>query len=441
MVPSFQDVSRPALKVTSPPQASKPTVEELLAWPLDTPEPPPYYPTLPPTIKLQTIIDLMESGERIPLLVYSHNGIPPLLAHRYIILKLRPRRTLNTMLDRLRSVAHIYEWAYNQHGLNLDQLLIETDLLQKKLLDSLVDYIYDHSKARDSQVISNNLYNKHIHTAIEFLCFCLPKAYRGEDNPELNADLARKNMLYAERLKSTLLRTAQQKHIDPLSLAEEAAIRQAIGPIRRNHRYIEFPDGVFAPATALRNYLAVEIALQFGLRIGEIANLKCSSIDWEKENLLVVNSRNDPDDPRRHEPAVKTRERIMPIADQRLLRDLKFYITHQQSFGGRDLSESDYLFLNEKGDPLSIEGFNKILHKVERYAGVPNLHWHRFRHTWACKAYLILTKAEFMKMGGWSSESAAQRYAQSSIAESARQKLVEYHEALHKRPQLQEQAA
>ena len=65
-------------------------------------------------------------------------------------------------------------------------------------------------------------------------------------------------------------------------------------------------------------------------------------------------------------------------------------------------SRSPHLWLDEHGHPLAAEAIYILLKRLGERAGIPNLHTHRFRHTFAT-SYLRNGEAErYLRIvGGW----------------------------------------
>jgi len=65
--------------------------------------------------------------------------------------------------------------------------------------------------------------------------------------------------------------------IEPLEKRDIQAIRRAIGPKRDLGSHLSFPE-VFSSHARLRNWLMFEIALELGIRGGELLKLRLDSL-------------------------------------------------------------------------------------------------------------------------------------------------------------------
>jgi integrase len=179
----------------------------------------------------------------------------------------------------------------------------------------------------------------------------------------------------------------------------------------------------------------VEIALQLGLRLGELLKLRLDSLPRGQQKALLV--RRHPDDiydTRRHEPAVKTAERGLPVSEP-LLAMIRHYVTGGPPYG-RINGKSPYLFVTDEGQPLSIGRAQDIIQVIGSRSGIEQLSWHRLRHTWAeqLAAYLLETpngRDQLMYLGGWANPQSPQRYIQDAVAEQAQATLRAWQEALY----------
>ncbi|AEI75783.1 tyrosine-based site-specific recombinase CMGI-7 [Cupriavidus necator N-1] len=133
----------------------------------------------------------------------------------------------------------------------------------------------------------------------------------------------------------------------------------------------------------LRNELLFRWLYSFGLRRGELLNVKVSDISFQKETVTIVRRADAPEDPRKEQPTVKTRDRVLPIPSD-LCRLTHDYVLH----GRRHLTgarKHEYLFVADKtGAPMSLSALNKCFAFLRTH--IPDLpddlSPHVLRHTW-----------------------------------------------------------
>lgn len=117
---------------------------------------------------------------------------------------------------------------------------------------------------------------------------------------------------------------------------------------------VDSPDNPWASAhVRYRNALLVRLLGDTGIRKGELAGLKVSDIDFRAGSLLVARRPNDPKDPRRRKPNAKTRDRVLPLAQELTALASQYVINHRRLIAGA--KKHDYLLVAENtGAPMSL---------------------------------------------------------------------------------------
>lgn len=109
-----------------------------------------------------------------------------------------------------------------------------------------------------------------------------------------------------------------------------------------------------------------ELLYACGLRVSELCQLTFNQINFENRMLRVLGKGN--------------KERLVPIAKYSLQR-IEEYLPIRKKW---DKHHSHYLFINQRGNPISRQYVWSILHKKEQELGI-NLNYspHTIRHTFA----------------------------------------------------------
>jgi type 1 fimbriae regulatory protein FimB/type 1 fimbriae regulatory protein FimE len=109
-----------------------------------------------------------------------------------------------------------------------------------------------------------------------------------------------------------------------------------------------------------RDATAVLLAFRHGLRVSELCSLTWAQVDFTTARLTVVGAKNGQGAPH-------------PLAgdEMRALRQLR----RGQEAGSR------FLFVNERGSPMSPGGFAKMLALAGARCGLPDVHPHMLRHS------------------------------------------------------------
>jgi integrase len=380
-----------------------------------------------------TLVHLtLSTGERLPCLVHKTTWLPVKLATRWAVSYRRQRVQASTLANDLFILGKLYTWAWEIGGYDLDEYLLQGKLPEARQFESLVAYLREQGQPKGAaEVISPNTVNKYLGTIENFLVWSLDYV-----QPPLSLE---QRQGWAWQLtvicRSLRYRGHPSRRKRPLSETEVAVIRASLSPQKGDTGQWHFPENGFTPANALRNWLMVEIALQLGLRLGELLKLRLDSLPRGGQKALLI--RRHPDDihdTRRHEPAVKTAERGLPVSAP-LLGMIRHYVTGGSPYG-RMGGKSPYLFVTDEGQPLSIGRAQDIIQVIGRRSGIEHLSWHRLRHTWAeqLAAYLLETpngRDQLMYLGGWTNSQSPQRYIQDAVAEQSQATLRAWQEALY----------
>ncbi|MCA1027835.1 tyrosine-type recombinase/integrase [Cytobacillus kochii] len=121
--------------------------------------------------------------------------------------------------------------------------------------------------------------------------------------------------------------------------------------------------------TGFRNYVMMLVLIDTGVRISELVNIKVQDVDFKLSQIVLPGR------------ITKNRSlRVLPISKktQNELENLLDYI---------NISEEDYLFLNQYGEQFHADSFAKTLRDYGKKAGitVARCSPHTFRHYFAVK--------------------------------------------------------
>lgn len=376
---------------------------------------------------------VLPTGERLPCLVYRATWLPVKLATRWLVCHRRQRVQSATLRANLYAVRRLYLWAAQQLETPLETLLLNGESLTTRQLEAFVFHLRSPSQAGKSRVVSPNSVNKTLYAVEDFLLWAWDQARPWQPHAQQDAGYTQRLQLVAVLGSLRDRGTAPRRH-EPLSEAEIHSIRMTLAPQSQAGGRLVFPDTFFA-SNALRNWLMVEMALELGLRIGELLKLRLDSLPRGPQRLLLVRRHpDDPHDTRRHEPAVKTAERGLPLSLP-LQSALRAYVTRQPP-QGRLAGRSPYLFVTDEGDPLSRGRASDILEVVSQRSGVTPLSWHRLRHSWAERMASQMLEVpngldQLMYLGGWTQPQSPQRYIQHALAAQAQAYLRSWQQQLY----------
>jgi integrase len=230
--------------------------------------------------------------------------------------------------------------------------------------------------------------------------------------------------------------SSASERISPLDPSQVERVLSVVGPARDSQGRCMVPlsfgdTNPYRPQSQLRNWLMFAIALQCGLRRGELLKVRLDDIPKPNDPGLKVRRRpHDRSDTRRYRPRVKTSERVIPISAE-IRVGLRAYLSAPPPMG-RPSGRTPYLFVSKDGHPLSIPAADEIPKIACHQADVPGFSWHSLRHTWAeAVADELLTQfpedqalAFIRELGGWKRNSnVPMHYIQDAIAKRANEYL------------------
>jgi integrase len=374
---------------------------------------------------------VLDTGERLPCLVDAASWIPARVALRWAMRYRRYRVQSSTLAANLRVLGKVYRWTQETAGFDLDDRLTEGRTLQNREIESLARSLRGNASV---QALDTGAFDQHLAIVEDFLKWSLDSENRGGRRSLDLAQLAQERNRIGLILRSLRSGAHASDRIEPLEEAEIRTIRNSIGPRRDAQGVLSFPE-VFSAHTRLRNWLMFEVALELGIRRGELLKLRLDSLPRGGEDgIRVLRRPDDPHDSRSKEPAVKTAERVIP-ASRSLLAAIRAYLTYPRPMG-RVSGRSPYLFLARSGSPVSMDTADDVIAAIGEHSGVSPLSWHRLRHTWAERMAEALADQpngmdRLVYLGGWTNPQSATRYIQRALASQAKEAVRNYHRKLY----------
>ncbi|MCA1319766.1 tyrosine-type recombinase/integrase [Bacillus tianshenii] len=152
-----------------------------------------------------------------------------------------------------------------------------------------------------------------------------------------------------------------------------------------------------------RDFVAINVLLDTGLRMNELINLKVGDIDFTTRFITLPGEKNK-----------NRKPRLVPFSSYVSKLLLQLATENREHF------KSDRLFLSCYGEPLGWNQLNKRLKYYAEKAGIDGkkVTAHVYRHTWAksmilngCDAFTL------QKMGGWADIRTMRRYIQMDTTE------------------------
>lgn len=153
-----------------------------------------------------------------------------------------------------------------------------------------------------------------------------------------------------------------------------------------------------------RDAALVRLLAESGMRRGEVAGLTVDDVHLDSRVLLV-----------RAGTSKGRRDRLVPLSAEGLAA-MDRYLRVRASHPHAGLP---WLWLGKRGR-LSDSGILQVVERRGRQAGVPGLHPHRFRHTFAHRGQREgMSVSSLMAIAGWNDPAMLKRYGRSAANELA----------------------
>lgn len=392
------------------------------------------------------------TGERLPLLVDRATWVPASLPLRYAVLLRRYQCALSTLRGDMDALRLLYRWGSEAGSSELERRLSGLPLFSREELASL-RWFLERYTARETAggglMLHSATLGRYVATIRAFLAWAAVPSNRNErgaapaDLPDFIAGLE-----FVFRPITGGGQFSMRRR--PLSMAEIRLAESLLAPLSDETGRILNPvrwhgANPFKGPSRTRNWLLWLLGIDAGLRMGEALKLRVDDVIVGPDlvtYLRVVRRPDDADDPRGRQPAVKTRERLIP-ASERVLAALRLYQANSGRLGRR--RGTSYLLTSRHGRPISQTGASQAIGLLVKALGANDLTFHSLRHTFfeglANDLYLQqeadastakeLVKDVLREVGGWTQRSLMpEYYAQHAIALAARRQLVRRNERL-----------
>ncbi|HCT7632904.1 TPA: site-specific integrase [Citrobacter koseri] len=327
---------------------------------------------------------VFESGERFCHVIDKLSGEPVYYPNLYILTQVRNRsNSINTMLSIAGILVLLHRW-FSANDIDIEERVLKLRFLNCNEIDSLCDYMSMNFKIKKinpaHKMICTENTTKYFRLSVvcdylEWFCQIHLSQSNGKGTrskiDKFIRELKNKKPLKKERYKKEISDKAlSRKQLDLL-----------FSIVKPGSELNPFTDLVQA-----RNRLMILMLFSFGIRAGELLNLRVSDIDFFGSTISIKRRANDKSDPRRNQPLVKTGERIIPVGEA-LMGGIYNYITMDRNKINNS-QKNDFVFITYKagdtnGMPLSISAYHKIINLISKsHPELSELCGHQLRHTW-----------------------------------------------------------
>jgi integrase len=370
-------------------------------------------------------------------LINRKTNIPAPAASLYEVNLSQSSDSYNTPKTALYNIAFLYSWAIDQ-DIDLDQLLLCGRGLSRPQIRSFVGWLRRRAKTHGGGMpLSKRRSINAKLTACATACVWFINQFANRSGLDFgSAEIELMAQSQARAWSDAKLKSPKNGVAPDLSESEIATIEAFLNPY--NHRRPISND------LAFRDYLIWRMAIEFGMRLGEILAMRTSDCPTRNApyfRVVRIEERGENyHDPRKEPPRPKTlsrdlgflyqQTRFPSLASNYITEHRLPWISHKGKRIRKLILSHEFLITNNRGHPLSIRSAEKIAKDIREGTGI-DFHWHLARHAFFNRAYSDIAgiehqdtyQAKFDDLvwwGGWSDPTSMAQYIRRARAERAR---------------------
>ncbi|WP_171909947.1 site-specific integrase [Aquisalimonas asiatica] len=347
----------------------------------------------------------------------------------------------NTRIRELAFFTYLYSWA-ERRNVDLDRLLLSGEGLTLPQVRSFAAWLRA-PRAQPNGVIPQGK-RRTINAAFGACSVICTWFIRQFANPAANRarraiDVEMLVQAQKQAWKDVRIKVRQDPVAPDMTEDEVAAVERFLKPESRST--------AVGQAIAMRDYLMWRMAIELGMRKGEILAMRtmdCPTRAAPYFKIVRIEERGpDSTDPRKNPPRPKTLSRDLGLIVEntvfpKLVADyISAYRFRMVERNGKKtkkfLLSHNFLIVAGSGEPLSIRAADDVAKAISAGAGV-DFNWHLARHAFFNRAYAGVTDiedrdeysakmADLVYWGGWESEKSLEIYTRRARADRARHAL------------------
>lgn len=379
------------------------------------------------------------SCERRFIVVDRQTETPVKAASVYESHLVNKHESSGTRLQHLNSLVHMYSWA-KEVNTDIDhQLLLGNGLTQPQIRS--FNAWLRKSRVQNNGVLPNikrRTINKILSICSRICRWFISQFARPDSENHHQRVIDVQVLIEAQnRMWKDAKTKVRQEVIAPdLSDDEIAKIESFLCPANRH--------SIVGWDIANRDYLIWRIAIELGLRIGEILALRlsdCPTLNSPYFRIVRIEERGaNYSDPRKKPPRPKTlsrdlgfhlRNTVFPHLVTNYISSHRYiYANHKGRKVRRFILPHEFLIIARNGNPLSGKMADNIAHKIKEGTNV-DFHWHLARHAFFNRAYAAAADltdrdersvriADLVVWGGWQDAQSLDIYSRRARRERAK---------------------
>jgi integrase len=363
------------------------------------------------------------SGERLPFLVDLVTGLPEPDVMSWVLERLRLRGlSFNTIEFRLRSLSIALTWC-RENEIGLKERISSSIFLSPGEMLALWDALRcrlpipsgSPGDIKSSSIVDEQVHIMRLRTFRDFVRWECDQSLHKLRDIEWNYAIERLEK-WSESWRALFPRSRSTDRIK----GERFGLTQEQRQILLRAIHPDSPENPFSLRHRHRNFALLSIYFDLGVRLSEALAIKISDLNLRGSHgeVTIHRRHDDPEDPRVRQPQVKTLPRILDMNDgcRDALEDWLF--EHRSDLSRYSKAKrSPYLFVSERGEPLSIRSAKHIFEILRsRTPGLgATFSAHVLRHDWNERWIELLVKrdktndTEYLKAQsyrmGWTAES------------------------------------
>lgn len=310
-------------------------------------------------------------------LLYDNNGKIIIPAYRFILHLARTNNSKNTLKSYAYRLKLFYDWL-SYTGLDYIDIVNGRDQTHKSPLEYLSDFIMwlkypdytskiypINNESKPTMVAKRK--NKTINQIMSTIYSYYDYLSEFELLPKFEAyTKLRTNTNYHHLLAEMVIDKQRSK---------TAILKQKETPAPLEYITRDEFKKVYAACTCKRNKIICGLLFDGALRVSEVVGLRIEDLKELSDGCINITKRDDPNNP---DSAVKYDSACPVYIPPYLVAELVSYLNSISKI------DTDYLVFNLYGDtkyqPMSTDNIRKIIKRLGKKVGIPNLHPHAFRH-------------------------------------------------------------
>lgn len=377
--------------------------------------------------KLKSKVLVLDSGERVVIVINSRTAIPHLELNRYLFHCRKPVLAFKTLKKEADAICRIFN-----SGNNLFGDWSGYGLLHKVKGKEIFHFWEELKRSPYKEEVSKDthMYRWGVFKRIFDYWTDQQILELSHRDPDFRNLVAKKKILLAEISRLKVPSSSRR-----LSGLDKNVVQELIHISR-----VDSIENPWIKRDRLRNQIIIDIFIRLGVRAGELLKITLPNVQLRGRFGTITIERliNDKDDPRKNEPRVKTFGRILELDDD-LTKNISKYLRERRLIP--NAKKTKYLIVSHStGSPLSSDTLGLIIKSIPLKSYSKRVTPHSLRRTWndLFREYSeelgfeqeMITQTQNYLQGRMLNSKEAYKYSAKFIEKSAREAHLKFQNAL-----------